>query len=177
MAQSALLVLAAGEDRPGIVDRVSGAVFAEKANLQDSRMAVLGGEFALMVLVTGDAATLAAVRRSLEALGAELELTVQCKETTAQAGTPGSAARYRVRAVSLDHPGIVHKISRVLSARGVNVRDLQTEVECAPTTGSPMFTLTLAADLPGNVSAAEVEEALDGVAREEDLDVTLERAD
>ena len=47
-----VLVSASGRDQPGIVDSVSGVIFDAGANLEDSRMAILGGEFALFVLVT-----------------------------------------------------------------------------------------------------------------------------
>ncbi len=42
-----LIISAIGRDRPGIVDRLSGAIFRNGCNLEDSRMAILGGEFAL----------------------------------------------------------------------------------------------------------------------------------
>ena len=48
-----LVVSAIGQDRPGIVDEVSAFVFAHQCNVEDSRMAVLGGDFALIMLVSG----------------------------------------------------------------------------------------------------------------------------
>ncbi|MBZ0186776.1 MAG: hypothetical protein K8F91_11050, partial [Candidatus Obscuribacterales bacterium] len=41
-----LLVTAVGEDRPGIVARVTEVLSGHGANLEASRMAILGGEFA-----------------------------------------------------------------------------------------------------------------------------------
>ncbi len=52
MANKSYLVLTAvGPDRPGLVSEISSLVLAAGANLEDSRMAILGGEFALLVLV------------------------------------------------------------------------------------------------------------------------------
>ena len=58
--KESILISASGRDQPGIVDRVSGAIFDAGANLEDSRMAILGGEFALFVLVGGTTEQLAA---------------------------------------------------------------------------------------------------------------------
>ena len=51
---SAYLVISAiGQDRPGIVDEVSAFILSHQCNVEDSRMAVLGGDFALIMLVSG----------------------------------------------------------------------------------------------------------------------------
>ena len=46
-----LVITALGDDRPGIVDELSNALFKHKLNIEDSRMSVLGGEFAVLLLV------------------------------------------------------------------------------------------------------------------------------
>ena len=45
--KSYLVLTALGPDRPGLVNEISAMVLAAGANLEDSRMAILGGEFAL----------------------------------------------------------------------------------------------------------------------------------
>ncbi len=52
--KSYLVLTAVGPDRPGLVSEISSMVLSAGANLEDSRMAILGGEFALLVLVSGD---------------------------------------------------------------------------------------------------------------------------
>ena len=67
---SSLIVISAlGSDRPGIVEALSGAVLAREGNILDSRMTVLGGEFAVLMLVSGQEDALAQLehdRASLE---------------------------------------------------------------------------------------------------------------
>jgi glycine cleavage system transcriptional repressor len=48
----ALALSALGRDRPGIVAEVTGVLVEHGVNVEDSRMAILRGEFA-MVLVLG----------------------------------------------------------------------------------------------------------------------------
>ena len=48
-----LVITALGEDRPGIVDELSNVLSTHQLNIEDSRMSVLGGEFAILMLVSG----------------------------------------------------------------------------------------------------------------------------
>ena len=48
-----LVITALGEDRPGIVDELSSVLSKKQLNIEDSRMSVLGGEFAILMLVSG----------------------------------------------------------------------------------------------------------------------------
>ena len=46
-----LVMSALGKDRPGIVDELSKSIYDLECNIADSRMTVLGGEFAILLLV------------------------------------------------------------------------------------------------------------------------------
>jgi len=48
-----IVISALGTDRPGIVEALSRAVLDRKGNILDSRMTVLGGEFAVLMLISG----------------------------------------------------------------------------------------------------------------------------
>ncbi|MCK4709738.1 MAG: glycine cleavage system protein R, partial [Gammaproteobacteria bacterium] len=45
-----LVLSALGTDQPGLVDKISRHILDLKLNIEDSRMSVLGGEFAIMLL-------------------------------------------------------------------------------------------------------------------------------
>jgi glycine cleavage system regulatory protein len=67
-----LAVTAIGTDRPGIIARVTGVLHEHGGNLEDSSMTILGGHFAIMLLVSCDAAPDAleeALRTATEDLG------------------------------------------------------------------------------------------------------------
>ena len=65
MAHFALSAI--GRDRPGIVAGVSGALLRHGANIEDSRMAILGGHFTMMLIVsTPDEGDVEALRRDLD---------------------------------------------------------------------------------------------------------------
>ncbi len=176
MPRTALIIFATGRDRPGIVDRITGLAYEAGANLEDSRMAVLGGEFALVALVTGRPEDLARVRDGTTAAARELDLTVQYKDTTAGPDARAHAEPHvpcSIRGVSIDHPGIVHKISRVLAQHGVNVSRLDTSLSHAPVSGAPMFSLDIDAEVPVSLPIVQLRARLQEVAERENIDLEV----
>ena len=179
MDRNAFILLATGRDRPGIVDRISGAIYDGGCNLEDSRMSILGGEFALIVLVTGQSANLSRIEDALRELAPEFDLTLEIKR--AESVPPGDVVKaaipFRVSAVSMDHPGIVHKISRFLSQKGINVVRLDTRLTHAPVTGTPIFSLELEAHIPTDLPLNRLRKELGDLAEEENIDIELHAAD
>jgi len=179
MSANALILLATGKDRPGIVDRISGHVFESGCNLEDSRMAILGGEFALIALLTGRVEGLEKVQSGIPRIARELDLTVQFKATTAGPQARRGAVpslSYRIHAVAMDHPGIVHGITRILSRHGVNVARLDSSLSSAPVTGTPVFAVELEVEVPTEVLVASLRSELQRFAEEENIDLELRAA-
>ena len=177
MARDALILFAAGRDRPGIVDRLTGVVYRSGCNIEDSRMAILGDEFALIGLVTGSETDLRSIEAELPRLTAELELTAHLKRTTAgarKAAAPG--IRYEIHAVAADHPGIVHKLARVLHEHNVNVASLDTMLSNAPVSGTPVFSLDIEAEVPADVPLGALRAQLERVAEAENIDLEIRAA-
>ena len=56
-----LVITAIGEDRPGIVNELSEILLKANLNIEDSRMSVLGGEFVVILLVTGNESSIMAI--------------------------------------------------------------------------------------------------------------------
>src|SRR3954453_12481984 len=83
--KSYLVLTAVGPDRPGLVNEISSLVLAAGANLEDSRMAILGGEFALLMLVSGEPKAIDEVELRGGDLGARLGVRVLSKPTSSPA--------------------------------------------------------------------------------------------
>ena len=179
MIQNAFVMFATGRDRPGIVDRITGLIYDAGCNLEDSRMAILGEDFALIILVTGRSEDLATLRGKIPLVARELDLTVQVKETHAGPGARGGAEphiRYSIHAVAMDHPGIVHRVTHVLSQNRVNISRLDTFLSNAPVTGTPVFALQIEAEVPTSVSVATLKAQLQEVAESENIDLEMHAA-
>jgi glycine cleavage system transcriptional repressor len=179
MPRNALILFATGRDRPGIVDRITGMIFERGCNLEDSRMSVLGEDFALIVLITGSPDDLKDVEAEMPRVARELGLTAHFKRTLAGEGArqgQAPAIRYRLHAVAMDHPGIVHKVTRILSEQGVNVVRLDTSLSHAPVTGTPVFSLELEAEVPAGVPVKALRGCLERLAEAENIDLEMRAA-
>ena len=150
------MISALGRDQPGIVDGLSRVILDCQCNIVDSRMSVLGGEFAVVLLVSAPSA------QKIEALKAELQhhqktlgLTIISKETVAQAACPDQIS-YDISAVAIDHPGIVHQLARFFSRKGINIETLGTDRYAAGHTGTPMFSIRMQINVPPDVKIAEL---------------------
>jgi glycine cleavage system transcriptional repressor len=175
MNEEYLVLTAVGSDRPGIVAELTALLAARGVNVADSRMAVLGGEFALMALVTGPAGTLAGLREEVASLAAQMGLQLILKETESPAAhRAGRVRSYRVQVHALDHPGIVHAVAEAVRQLGGNIVALETSAYQASVTGAPLFRMELAADFPGAVSAARLRETLAAVSEAANADIEVQ---
>jgi len=169
-----LVLSGMGPDRPGLVDQVSRFLLDRGANIEDSRMAVLGGEFALILLVSGSATTVEAVRRDLGLLQGECALALTVRQTQPGGTRPGGErVPYRVEGTALDHPGIVHRVSHLLAQQGINIEALDTTAFHAPISGSPMFHLKMLISVPAELAGTKIRAALGDIADAEGIDLEI----
>jgi len=156
-----LVVTVLTQDRPGVIERVSGVIARHGGSWQDSRMAQLAGTFAGIIAVdVPDPAG--------EALRAELlALTGIVVHATAAAQPLPPTQHHRLDVVANDRPGIVAEVSAALAAMEVNVAELQTSVEPASMSGGVVFRARLDLGLASDQQLADV------VARLEELSADL----
>lgn len=167
-----LVLTALGPDRPGLVSELASAIHAAGANLEDSRMAILGGEFALLLLLSGDESSASAVERAAGPLGEKLGLRLISKRTGR--GEKKAFMPYRITVSGFDRPGIVLLVSDILARRGVNVASLQSRLEYVPESGTPLFVLEAELQVPSEVVLSELRRELAAQCDDENLDLSFE---
>ena len=167
-----LVITALGEDRPGIVDELSSTLFSHQLNIEDSRMSVLGGEFAVLLLVTGSEQAIACFIDKKQEAESTLKMTLTVK-TTEAATTSQTLIPYDVEVISIDYPGIVHKLSSFFSERQINIVDLETDRYAAPHTGTPMFSLHMTIGIPAKTSIAGLRDDFLNICDELNLDAKI----
>jgi glycine cleavage system transcriptional repressor len=171
--QNLLVITALGEDRPGIVNDVSRAIADSGCNIEDSRMTVLGGDFAVILLVSGKWNELAKLENSLPALGRRLNLLLNTKRTEPPRRR-GDMLPYAVEVVAIDHPGIVHQLANFFSKREINIRDMATASYAAAHTGTPMFSVQMTIDVPAGTHIAALREEFMDFCDQLNLDAIME---
>ncbi len=168
-----LVISAIGEDKPGIINGLSQVATDSQCNILDTRMTVLGGEFALIMMISGEAAHIEKAEQALPQAAEGFGLTTILKRTQlrqqANAGRP-----YKVSVISLDHPGIVREIASFFSDRDINIEEMETGTYAAAHTGSPMFSLELSVNIPASVTIAALKESFVSFCDERNLDASIE---
>ena len=170
-----MILFSVGKDRPGIVDDVSTLLFERGANIEDSRMAAMGGRFSIMTLFSCTSEQLESIRVGLDdlrKLGLETSLH-KAEDPTATPAQPALPMKFDVQ--SMDHPGIVQKIVHLLHQHNVNIKSLNTQVARAPLSGAPLFDLNLEADVPVEKPIARVKEELMELAAQMNLDLNFKK--
>ena len=167
-----LVISAMGSDQTGIVHELAKASADNNCNIIDSRMTVLGGEFAVIMMVSGSWNDIAKLENVIPALAKKLDLKTIIKHT--QPRQPKQAICYTVNVVALDNPGIVHEISNFFSEQNINIDDLQTGTYSAPHTGTQMFNLNMAITIPSDTHLATLREEFMVFCDDLNLDAAIE---
>jgi glycine cleavage system transcriptional repressor len=160
-----------GPDRPGIVEEVSQIVAEGGGNIEDSRMAHLGGEFGLLMLFSGQAPAVEEAAGRIRQWAERRGMTAVVKPTAAP---PKAAAPLTEIGLEMpDQPGIVSRVTRFLAERGANVEGLESEVRPAPFTGTPIFTMHVNVRSTERIALEELRRALQDLASSEDVHITV----
>lgn len=171
-----LILSVAGKDRVGIVGDFASTALAHEANVEETRMARLGGEFCIMGLVSLPSTTPAAtVATAFEAKFPGFAVT--CRATESEEVYESAAEKGRQSwALELEGPdqiGIVNFITEELAKTGSNISAMETETSSAPFAGYPLFKLRTLF----SVKPREEENVLKAMTRAEDkFGVTISMA-
>jgi len=161
------------DDRPGLVEQLSGVIRDNGGNWLESRLSQLGGKFAGLILVSlpmDNRAALEDALRALEPGGLSVSVT-----SSAEFAPPSTGSAISLSVLGPDRPGIVREISRVLARQGINVTKLDTSVTPAPMSAEMIFNANISAWIPDETDLEDLRNTLDAVADDMTLDIDLER--
>ena len=136
-----------GTDRIGIVEEVTRVLFGLDGNVETSRMVRLGGEFALLMLVSLPAERIAELDAAVSALLSQ-GFRVTTSPTQRIDAQHSGWLPYQVTVIGADHEGIIHEIAQGLSARGINIESMDTGTTEAPVSGAQLFSMTASVLVP-----------------------------
>ena len=170
-----LILTAIGPDQVGLVQRISEFISRHACNIEDSKMAVFCGEFAVILLISGDGANLVKIGRDYREIETETGLSLSIKTPSIRQATE-SFLPYRLTASCMDHPGIVYQISGVLSSLGINIESMETKTYSAPVSGTPIFQLEADLAIPTRTNINQLRQRFAEIQREENIDIELTAA-
>lgn len=136
-------------------------------------MTVLGGEFAMVLLVSGNWNNITKLENTLPKLEQRLSLTISARRTS-EREPRHNLLPYAVDVVCLDQPGIVYNLADFFAERKIGISDLTTRGYAAAHTGAPMFAVQMAINIPADLHIAGLREEFMEFCEELNLDAIME---
>jgi glycine cleavage system transcriptional repressor len=157
-----------GQDRPGIVAAVSGALLTLGCNVEDVATSILRGHFAMMLVFAGPSGLdLSRVEAALKPLADSGDIAVTAWNV--KGSLVNARATHVVSAYGPDRPGIVHAIAAALADARVNICDMACRLyEGDP----PVYAVTVEVEVPEGTEAA-LTRRLASVAEAMSLEVSM----
>lgn len=172
MANNIVLTLT-GKDKIGLVDQVTSLVVKRNGNVESSRMAHLGGEFAMLMLIkvpTADVSELDHDFQPMRSDGYQITLVQTDEEGRKFAGW----LPYEIEVTGADHEGIIQQISHHLASQGINIESMDTSAAPAPMSGTPLFTMKGIVLVPPKLNFNTWSDALEEVGDKLNVSVKVE---
>lgn len=161
-----------GHDRVGIVKEITNILVKHGGNVVNSRMARLGGEFAMLALISLAEKDLAALEADLQKLRGEgFQITLFPTENNYAEKYAGWLP-YQIEVLGADHEGIIYEIAHYLAQQGINFEDVETTTAPAPMSGTPLFKMQATVLVPPKLPFHKWSDALEEIG--DKLNVTVE---
>ena len=155
-----------GEDKPGIVAAVTRALFEFGLNLGETSMLRLGGNFTVMMMVSGEHSE-ADLRDRLKPVIEAQGMCLNIDPIEAHLHEH-LVPNIQVTVTGADRAGIVAQVTGALAEAGFNILDLESDV--AGTADKPVYIMQIAG--VADVAVEAVERALVPL-REDGVDVNV----
>lgn len=152
-----LAVSAIGTDRTGIVHELSRVITDSGGSISESRMASMGSEFAMVLLVSGNWHSLAKLETELRKFADSAGLTLHLKRTEPRSSR-GDLLPYSIDVVCLDQTGIVSGLAGFCASRGIDIAEVSTRTYPAAHTGAQMFAVQMIVNVPSRLHLAHLRE-------------------
>ncbi|HZV82386.1 MAG TPA: ACT domain-containing protein [Geobacteraceae bacterium] len=155
------------KDRPGIVADTTEVLYRLGCNIEDSSCTMLGGDFAMILIVTHEKpfakSRLSDEFKTLqERTGLAVHLRTLHEDELIHPKEEGELCLISV--YGSDQPGIVYRVTRALADRQVNITDLNTRL--IGTKNEPVYVLMLEAILPQGMSVEDTTAMLESLRNE-----------
>lgn len=173
MSKIYLVVTAIGQDKRGTVEKITDVVVAHQANIEESKMARLGGEFAVIMLLSLSDENQDKIIKGFETVQTQ-GLTITCRTTDfSRLQKFVGYVPYEISVIGADHEGIVNHIARYLASEQINIEEMDTTVSHAPNTGTPLFAMSARVQAPPQLSLGQLRKKLADVGEALDVDIEV----
>jgi len=168
-----MVISAIGGDRTGVVHDLTRVILDCGGSIKESRMTVLGAEFAMLVLVSGNWHAVSRMEQELARFAESNALTIQLKRTEVKQ-LARELLPYAIDVVCIDQPGIVHNLAGFFAERKIEIGEVTTRAYPAAHTGTPMFSVQMFVNIPASLHISRLREEFMDFCDQLNLDAIME---
>ncbi len=165
-----LVLSVVGDDRAGLVNALAEKIADVGGNWEQSELAELAGAFAGIVLVSVPDTRVDELTRSLAGLDGLLKVDVH----SGAAASPSEVGRtISFTVLGNDRPGIVRDVTGAIAAHALSIDAFHSRTLEAPMAGGLLFEATAVVSVPEGHDAADITRALEALAGEIQVDLSV----
>ena len=161
-----IIVNAFGNDKPGLVSKISNIIKRYKGNIEISKMVQLESDFSLLMLIQ---APLENTKKLFNELDLIQDLKINYKITKTKKENH-NFSEYLFSINVADNEGIIYLYSNLFKKYNINILDMESYVRNAANTGYPIFILNSTLTIPENIDLKKFLEELNEISEKKDLD-------
>ncbi|MAJ43380.1 MAG: hypothetical protein CMF96_01365 [Candidatus Marinimicrobia bacterium] len=163
------ILTAFGADKPGLVSTLSGLIENNGGNIEESKMVKMGNQFVMIILIS--LSNLEAMNLKLN-LNKNINLQAQIIQTKKLDNEKISHFK-KLKLSGADNEGIVHSLTKKLATYNINIIELETFIDLAPISATPLFNLNALIKLPKNLDENQLIDILDKHSKKLGIDIRL----
>lgn len=164
-----LVLTAIGKDKVGLVSELTGLVNECQCNILDSKMAIFGGEFSMIMLLAGDSPALSQLEMRLPQLAMQLNLLTMMKRTTAH--VDANKPQFVLQLEGPDQVGTIKTLTSYLADNSVDVKSLKSKAKVV--NGTPWQSAEITVELNHSTELMSFSQGFEKVCHSLDMKCTF----
>ncbi|MBZ0254986.1 transcriptional regulator, partial [bacterium] len=158
-----LVLTLAGHDRIGVVEEVTKEILPFSGNVDASRMARLGGEFAMLMLISVPEERFGEFSQCIASLQNKGYAVTSCETQEDDSEEYDDWNMFQIEVFGADHEGIIHQITSRLAELKISVENMDSSMSPAPLSGSPLFMMLATVFAPPEFTMESLQGEMDEI--------------
>lgn len=169
-----IVISAIGENNPNAISELFLLSAKNDCNIEETRLAAMGAEIAITMLISGAWNAIAKIEAGLENLKENFILTAKRTKLPQVTEETPALLPYVVELVAINEPGLIYEIVNFFVRQTIAITNLQTNTYTTLRSISPMLSLRMQIGLPAELSIASFREQFALFCDDLNLDGVLE---
>ncbi|MEE8119374.1 MAG: ACT domain-containing protein [Gammaproteobacteria bacterium] len=171
--QQSLVISVLGENRQEVLHGITRYIRDSGCNVIETRTSTMGRQITIMCHAEGSWDSLARFESGMEKLAEKLGVKLVSSRTDARAFAQ-EMVPYAIDAVCIDQPGVLHELITFCANREISISELSARAYTALNTGTGMFAMQLAINVPAQMHIATLREEFMEFCDQLNIDAILE---